>query len=83
MSTGSAMGGGSSAGVRENRGAGATWVVPCAVTTVWRSAVYGWRGTSCQESTGVVQASRPAKTAAHSSLVLVAKTSSKRLARTG
>lgn len=55
------------AGVREKRGAGAAWSTPLAVITVDRPRRCSSVAASLQLSTGVTQASVPAKTCVHRS----------------
>src|SRR5205085_1503236 len=49
------------AGVREKRGAGAGWTTPSTSTKPVRATACGWRAASSGVSTGVTQASVPAK----------------------
>ena len=70
-------------GVGENRGAGAAWSTPLAVTGVERALRCSFRAASRQVSTGVTQASVPAKISDHSSRVLPANFSAKSLCTSG
>src|SRR5688572_7575234 len=63
------------AGVREKRGAGAACSTPWADTTVDRARRWSFCAASVQVSTGVTHESVPAKTALHSSRVLLANRS--------
>lgn len=60
-------------GVAENLGAGPGIAAPPTSTNEPRATLCGWRRDSCRVSTGATQASRGAKTSAHSSRVRAAK----------
>jgi hypothetical protein len=71
------------AGVRENRGAGAAWSTPLKVTNVERARRCSFCAASRQVSTGVTHASVPAKISVQSSRVLLANFSSNILCTSG
>ena len=56
-------------GVRENRGAGACWVMPSSSMSYPRAAMCSFAGASAKVSTGETHASVPRKIADHSSRV--------------